>query len=51
MVEKFNRENLDISHGLEVRDRDVMASGDVQEDTVNEEQEGLDVQVLAPGKA
>ena len=43
MVEKFNRENLDISHGFEIGNADMMPSCDVQKYTVYEEQEGLDV--------
>ena len=43
MVEKFNRENLDISHGFEIGNADMMPSCNVQKDTVYEEQEGFDV--------
>jgi hypothetical protein len=43
MVEEFNREHFDVSHGLEVGNTDVMPSCYVQKDTVYEKQEGFDV--------
>jgi hypothetical protein len=51
VIEELNREHFNISHGLELADTDMVTSSNVQKHTVNEKQESLDVQVLAPRKA
>lgn len=48
VVDKLDRQDFDLVVVLEAADADVVAFGDVEEDTVDEEQEGLDVKELAP---
>lgn len=50
-VEELNREHLDLLDLLEGRDVDVRALGDVQENTIQKENVGLNVEMLAPGEA
>jgi len=51
VVEKLNAQNFDLLNRLEDTYVHVMSLGDVQEDTVDEEEERLDVQKLAPREA
>ena len=51
MIEKLNRQNVDGVEIFQCWNVDVLAFCDVQEDTVDEEQEGLNVQMLAPTEA
>ena len=48
VVDKLNRKDFDLVVVLEAADADVVALCDVEKDTVDEEQEGLDVKELAP---
>lgn len=50
-IEEFDRQYLDLLNLLEGRDIDVRALSDVQENTVQKENVGLDVEVLAPREA
>lgn len=50
-VEELDAEHLYLAQWLEGAHVDVRALSDVQEDAVQEEQEGLDVQVLTPRQA
>lgn len=50
-IEELNRKYLDLLNLLEGRDIDVRALSDVQENTVQKENVGLDVEVLAPREA
>ena len=51
MIEKLNRQNVDGVEIFQCWNVDMLAFCDVQEDTVDEEQEGLNVQMLAPTEA
>jgi len=51
VVEEFNRQDFNVSHGFENRHTNMMASGNVQENSIYEEQECFNVQMLAPREA
>ena len=48
MIEKVNTQNLDLVEVFKLRNVDVLAFCDVEENAVNEKQERLDIQMLAP---
>ena len=50
MVDKLDAEHLDLVVLLETTHVDVVTLRDVQEDTIDEEEEGLDIQELAPAE-
>lgn len=50
LIEELYRKDLNLLYWLELRDVHVGASSDVQEDAVNEEEEELELQVVAPGE-
>jgi hypothetical protein len=50
VVEKLNAEHVHILQIFELRNVYVLPFRDVEEHTVHEKEEGLDVQVLAPGQ-
>ena len=43
VVEKLNGQHFDLAQRLELRDRDVVATRDVQKHTVDKEQEGFNI--------
>ena len=51
MIEKVDRENLDALQVFKNGDVNMLSLCDVQEHTVNEEQERFDIQMLAPAEA
>ena len=51
MIEKLNTQDWDVFEVSEYRNVDMLSAGNVQKHTVKEEQEGLNIQVLAPGQA
>ena len=51
MVDELDREHLNLTVLLESAHTNVVSLGDVEKDAVDEEEEGLDVQELAPAEA
>ena len=51
MIDELNRKNLDLGSLLETTHIDMIALRDIQEHTVDKEQERLNVQVLTPRQA
>lgn len=51
VVDEFNRKDLDLVILFESTNVDVVSLCDVKEDTIDEEEEGLDVEELAPREA
>ena len=48
VVDEFNREDLDFRDVLEGRDVDVLPLSDIEEDSIDEEQERFNIEELAP---